>query len=286
VKSPLVIYHGNCLDGFTAAWVMRGWLEYTGIEPHAVEPTQYYPAQYAPQGQRVTLPDVTGRKVWMVDFCTGRDQLLELKAAAADLVVLDHHKTAQSACEGLDFCTFDMDRSGAMLAWDYCYPGQSPSWLVQYVQDRDLWRFMLPHSREINAFLQSRAMTFDAWDSLAGHWEPTRDMRLLGTGALNHLQQYVSEVSRQARVGRFAGYPHAPIVNAAYVGISELLNELAKGAEFAVGWFQNSSGTYTYSLRSRGDFDVSALAQRFGGGGHKNAAGFTVSERIEEDPKP
>jgi nanoRNase/pAp phosphatase (c-di-AMP/oligoRNAs hydrolase) len=29
-------------------------------------------------------------------------------------------------------------------------------------------------------------------------------------------------------------------------------------------------------LRSNGDYDVSAIAKAFGGGGHKNAAGFEV----------
>jgi nanoRNase/pAp phosphatase (c-di-AMP/oligoRNAs hydrolase) len=32
---------------------------------------------------------------------------------------------------------------------------------------------------------------------------------------------------------------------------------------------------FAYSLRSIGDFDVSELAKRYGGGGHKNSAGFT-----------
>jgi len=29
-------------------------------------------------------------------------------------------------------------------------------------------------------------------------------------------------------------------------------------------------------LRSKGDFDVAAIAQRYGGGGHRNAAGFRL----------
>ncbi len=283
MNKPLVIYHGNCLDGFTAAWVMRGWLAhwppFVGNAPSDVGmDAEFFAAYYAPQSERVELPDVTGRIVWMVDFCTRREQLLELKAAAAELTVLDHHKTAQAACEGLDFCTFDMERSGAMLAWDYCFPGKMAPWLVQYAQDRDLWRFALEQSREVNAFLQSAHMSFDWWDSIDRMSVDAAAER--GRGALDYIERYVREMKLQARRVTFAGHDDIPVVNAPYLSVSELAGALAEDAVFAVAWFQNSSGTYTYSLRSRGDFDVSALAQQFGGGGHKNAAGFTVAERV------
>ena len=41
-----------------------------------------------------------------------------------------------------------------------------------------------------------------------------------------------------------------------------------------------SDGRFQYSLRSRGDFDVSELAKKHGGGGHKGAAGFVVDELV------
>jgi uncharacterized protein len=281
---PLVIYHGNCLDGFTAAWVMRGWLldwpPFVGDAPSDCGlDAEFFAAHYAPQSERVDLPDVTDRQVWMVDFCTRREQLLELKADASSLVVLDHHKTAQAACEGLDFCTFDMERSGAMLAWNYCYPRTTAPWIVRYAQDRDLWQFALPRSREVNAFLQSQPMTFDTWDRIGALL--TADQAAdRGRGALDYIERYVREMKQQARRVTFAGHDDIPVVNAPYISVSDIAGALAEEAPFAVAWFQNSSGTYTYSLRSRGDFDVSAIAQQFGGGGHKNAAGFTVAERV------
>jgi len=283
MNKPLVIYHGNCIDGFTAAWVMRRWFghwpPFVGGAPADVGmDAEFFAAHYAPDGQRVQLPDVIGRSVWMVDFCTSREQLLELKAAAAELVVLDHHKTAQSACEGLDFCTFDMARSGAMLAWDYCYPKQSAPWLVWYVQDRDLWEWELERSREVNAFIQSQPMSFERWDEIVEL--SFTDAARRGQGALDYIDRYVREMKLQARRASFAGYDDVPIINAPYIGISELVGALAEDVPFAVGWFQNAHGAYVYSLRSRGDFDVSVLAKRFGGGGHKNAAGFTLKERL------
>ena len=36
------------------------------------------------------------------------------------------------------------------------------------------------------------------------------------------------------------------------------------------------------SMRSKGDVDVNAVAKQFGGGGHKNASGFTVTEPLDQ----
>jgi phosphoesterase RecJ-like protein len=39
---------------------------------------------------------------------------------------------------------------------------------------------------------------------------------------------------------------------------------------------------YQVGLRSRNDIDVSAVAKKFGGGGHKQASGFTCDKIIWE----
>lgn len=70
--------------------------------------------------------------------------------------------------------------------------------------------------------------------------------------------------------------PPVPCVNAPFWSISELVEELCEGHPFAFGWHISDKGRAVYSLRSRGEYDVSELAKRWGGGGHKNAAGFNV----------
>lgn len=273
----LVIYHGNCIDGFTAAWAC--WKRY-GAE------AEYFPATYGANGADVELPDVTGRDVVMVDFCTGRDQLLRIHDAAKSFRVYDHHKTAEACCRGLSFCTFDMNRSGAGLAWDFLCPlvdiwapdvNLQRNWLVNYVEDRDLWRFVLPTSKEVNAYVSAQTQTFATWDAMAFDETP-ESAALKGAGVLAYIDRYVHEMSKHARPSRFCGHDSIPVVNAPYINTSELVGHLAESALFAVGWFQRDDGLYQYSLRSRGEFDVSALAKSLGGGGHRNAAGFACAK--------
>jgi len=255
----LVLYHDD-VDGFTAAWIV--WRAFD----HEIEAV---PVNY---GQ--PPPDVTGRDVLIVDFSYPRATLLDMKAKATSLRVFDHHKSAQQDLAGLDFCVFDMDRSGAQLVWDELMGGKRPT-LVDHVGDRDLWRFKLPFSREINAWIHCRPQTFEVWTMLAHDIDHDHDnIVVAGRGAVANIEAYVTAMKRYARVVEFCGY-HVPVVNAPGPNASEVLGALAEdGYPFAVGYFQRSDGRWQYSLRSRGDFDVAELARFFGGGGHKNAAGF------------
>lgn len=272
----LVIYHGPpCADGFTSAWI--AWLKYG-------DSAQYIPAQYGDEP-----PDVTGEDVLIVDFSYPRATLLKMAEKARSIRVFDHHRTAQADLEGLDFCVFDMARSGAGITWDELHGGPRPQ-LVDYVEDRDLWRWGLVASREINAYIKLRPQTFGDWSELRREME-VHPVAHLGAGALKATERYVETQIPLARWLDLGGY-EVPCINTTFA-VSELVGALCEGLiegqertetiPFAAGWFQLEDGRFKYSLRSRGDFDVSRVAQLYGGGGHPGAAGFTVG-RLLDDP--
>lgn len=184
---------------------------------------------------------------------------------------------------------FDMERSGAGLSWDHFYPDAPRPWIVDYVEDRDIWRHALPRSKTVNAYIMCQDRTWENWDRMF-------EMKLeeainQGRGAEAYLNRYVRDMVKLSRRVKFPVRPNnpeagffkdIPVVNAPYIGTSELVGKLAENALFAVGWHQTASGMYYYSLRARGGFDVSELAKNFGGGGHAGAAGFLVSTRVHE----
>jgi oligoribonuclease NrnB/cAMP/cGMP phosphodiesterase (DHH superfamily) len=170
---------------------------------------------------------------------------------------------------------FDMERSGATLAWARMH-GDKPCWLVDYAEDRDLWRHKLPRSREVNAYLSAAPKTFAAYDKA---FEAGPDVVAgWGEGCLTWIRYYVDSVKQLHRRMPFLGYDDIPVVNAPYTATSEVVGELAEDALFAVGWHVRADGKVVYSLRSRGDFSVEALAKTMGGGGHVKAAGFQSSK--------
>lgn len=269
----MVLYHANCMDGFCSAWLCHlAW-------PDA----EFVPVRY---GQ--SPPDVSGRDVLVVDFSYKRDVLLEMKARAHSLVVLDHHRTARDELDGLDFCTFDLEKSGARLAWDYLagigrLPRQAvwqlteeepePHWIVDYVEDRDLWRWKQPHSRDVNAALASYDHDFRIWDAIA--LQNPLQMADQGVHITRYQEKVVDDHVRNAREVELDGH-RVLAVNATTL-FSEIGGRLAEGRAFGICWFVRQDGKAQVSLRSRdGGVDVSEVARRFGGGGHPRAAGFTV----------
>lgn len=264
---PLVIYHSGCRDGWCAAWVCRTALRTSGQYPYFHEGVYGQPP-----------PPVAGRDVVMVDFSYPREVMEQIADEAASLVVLDHHRTARAALDGFGDgrgnvrVTFDMNRSGAGLAWDHYRPGQPRPWLVDYVEDRDLWRHALPDGPAINAYIGTLPFEFEAWDTEHAIGS-ARGAAVSGRVVEAKIHQYIKEVRKNAERTEFEGWD-VPIVNAPQVDISELVGFMANGETLAMGWWRGN-GVFNYSLRTkREDIDVSALAKLYGGGGHRAAAGF------------
>ena len=220
---------------------------------------------------------MAGEAVIIADFSYPLPILRDLAASAQSLVVLDHHKTAEPYLVGQpEFETrFDLEKSGAVIAWEYAFPEQPVPDLLRYIQDGDLWRWELPASREVSAALGSYPYDFRVWQDL------TIDrLREEGVAILRYQNQQIARLLDRAGLEDFAGH-RVPVLNTS-VWQSELGNQLAQGHPFAVLWYE-TSGERVYSLRSTDQgIDVGSLARSLGGGGHRNAAGF----RIPKPPQP
>jgi nanoRNase/pAp phosphatase (c-di-AMP/oligoRNAs hydrolase) len=262
-----IIYHANCVDGFTAAWAM-----YLAFGSEA----EYIPASY----NDPTPPPVDkSDDVYIVDFSYSREVVYALKEKAKSLLILDHHKSAQEALSGLDYAVFDMNRSGAGIAWDHMHSRKRP-WLINYVEDHDLFRFKLPHSRAVRAYIRSIPHTFSDWFQL--HGTALDQVINEGSAILRYIEQYVISTNTQA-VKIKLGDHHVYGINSASPQVSDLLHDLLKRDQkrpFSVAWNRGPDGLVKYSLRSRDSFDVAALAVSFGGGGHKKAAGFHAENEV------
>lgn len=271
----LCIYHAKCYDGFTAAWVV-----------HRHHPgASFLAASYGDEA-----PDVTGRDVVIVDFSYPRDVLERMHAQAKSLLVLDHHKTAEAALKGLDYAIFNQDRSGAGMAWDYFADGELCPKLVQYVEDRDLWRWALPHSREINSWIMSFGFDFTHWNEMARVLEDEagRTAAIAAGSALQNKHMKDCHALIQEALTEIEVLGHkVPAVNAPFMLASDIGNILSTipGVPFAVTYYDTLTER-RFSLRSNKDhgLDVSEIAKQFGGGGHRNAAGFAVPNHSLPDP--
>lgn len=259
-----ILYHKGCDDGFGAAYA--AW---KALGDKAI----YIPCAYGEPP-----PDMeVGAKVTLVDFSYKRDVLFNLREYHPDLTVIDHHKTAQEDLAGLDdiFTVFDMQHSGAWLAWQHFHSLPIPE-LLLYVEDRDLWRKALPKSEEVTAALRSFEQDFEVWDILAAMKMET--LAQDGTAILRYINQQVDYiVNLKAHWGKVKEYT-VPMVNSPVFQseIAHKLCEIEQGVPFSVVYHDRKDGLREFSLRSLPGFDVSEVAKAMGGGGHENAAGFTT----------
>jgi oligoribonuclease NrnB/cAMP/cGMP phosphodiesterase (DHH superfamily) len=266
----LCIYHKSCADGFGAALAVKVYFDQYDKE------CDFLSAHYGDEA-----PDVTGLNVVIVDFSYPRETLIKMNEQAESIVVLDHHKTAQANLEGLDFCIFDMGRSGAMMAWEHFHKlGETPE-LIRYIQDRDLWQWQLESSKELSSGLQLLPFDFDLWQHYLDN-DNLYELKLKGKTVLEYQEQQVKRALAPEKIRMVTLLGHSvPIVNSTTL-ISEICGALAEDHPFAISYFDTPKER-VYSLRSRGDGeDVSAIAKTFGGGGHAAAAGFSIPHNCNQ----
>lgn len=282
----LCIYHGNCADGFMSAWIVRRALSSSAVDFHA--------GVYQDQP-----PDVTGRDVLLVDFSYKRPVMTEIVAKANSVTVLDHHKTAaEDLLPMLDAGeirgVFDMERSGAGITWDFYFPSEPRPFLVNHVEDRDLWRFKLPMTREIQAAVFSYPYDFAIWDGLVNSFDQFGGTMLAVEGAAierkhhKDIAELVKVVTRPMKfdlslsVAESLGIPGGasvvvPMANLPYTLTSDAGHLLCGDEHPFAGCYWDTPEGRVFSLRSRDNgADVGAIAKQWGGGGHAHASGFRV----------
>lgn len=299
MKTPVIFFHANCNDGSAAATVF-----YSKFGDEAT----YIPVTH---GENCNLDICKDRTVYFVDFVFPNETMKEIKKVCARLVVLDHHKTAYKRLEGIEYeGVLDMEKSGAMLAFNYLYPEYvfeeftenydiEAVTALELVQDRDLWteRYGCLTNYFYNYLCTLEPFAYDNRD----YWFEQLFYRncqggiqlyeVLDFKFTEHkplfkgqaIQQYkgilIMKAIERASVVEFLGYQVLATNETA--NFSEVAGALAERALFGIAYYVNNEGDYVYSLRSKG-FDVAALAEKVGGGGHKMAAGCKSKEPLHK----
>lgn len=292
-EDKVVVSHSQCTDGHCAAWLLH--LLWPDASFFFINPNDKPPSDM----------DVRGKDVVIADVVFSREDLIRLHGEAKSLVVLDHHQSNRAALEGLDFCKFDMQRSGAKMVYDHfekelrdCLELRGEhrwrmhsldSWvvrrLVDHVSDYDTWQFNLDDSHEIHAALSSYPLTFEAWDALfAGR---TNLCHLVDEGEtlVRYRRQLVNRMLKDVAESVVSGQ------RVRHVNSCVLQSETCEAIYerdpdvIACAWAVVDRGgkkAYRYSFRSKAGVgpDVSKFAATWGGGGHRHSAGATTEDFI------
>ena len=256
-----VIYHADCTDGFGAAY--SAWKQLGNR------------AEYHACKHGTPPPDVKGKNVVVLDFSFNNATTKKMIEEANTLLVIDHHKSAMVELHDISNTHFDMTKSGAMLAWEFFHPGKEPPKFIQYIQDRDLWKWELPYSKEFAAAFDMIPFEFEEFEKFEDD-SVFDDAVKRGSYILAYSKTVIKKVCEKAASRKLDG-KDVLVVNASH-WMSEIGSRLAPDCDFAMIWYyDHNDRDIKVSLRAFHDtVDVSEIAKKFGGGGHKKAAGFRL----------
>jgi nanoRNase/pAp phosphatase (c-di-AMP/oligoRNAs hydrolase) len=260
----VVIYHGKCPDGFGGAWA--AWKKF-GAK-----------AAYLPARDRSAPPvPLKNKIVYVIDYTYDAPIIKKLIKDNIRVTAIDHHVSQKEGTMLTEKYLYDVKHSGATLAWEYFHPGKKMPMLLRYVEDRDIWKWNVPHAREMLMLIDLAPFDFKAWSQLAKDIDdPAARATYLKKGALLelHYRSLYEKLLPNAELVKFVGHTIYAL-NCPYYFADDLGHELAiKTRSFALLW-NESGGRIRCSLRSAGKIDVAKIAKKYGGGGHKQSSGFS-----------
>jgi len=272
-KSILVFYHANCPDGFGAAWA--AWRKLG-------ETAEYVACHY----NKPITHDLKGKNVYSVDFTFEGEQFPQVLREASSYTVIDHHVSSKERAAQASESIFDNTHSGAVLSWKYFHLNTPVPKLLEYIEDNDLWKFTLPNSKESAAAIAAHNLDFKTFDELASIYEDAEKFETYLEGGkliLGKSGKDAGEISDEFYFIEFEGMK-VPVVNSP-IHVSYIGHRMAtKHPPMTIIWCRRKSDI-GISMRGDGSVDLSEIAVKYGGGGHHDAAGFTIPLEKIDEPK-
>lgn len=286
----IVAYHAECTDGFAAAFA--AWKRFGN------RGAQYVAVDHGDS----PLPEWRDSELYLLDFTFPHAELNTLAACCKSITVIDHtlanriHLLEPSDCgwairhdlPSNVSVVFDADRAGSALAWKHFHCTEAPH-VLKVVEDYDQWRFTYPDTSDIILALRSFPYNFDLWDSFLTT-NGLDNLRSRGAAIRGFLQLQMEKITKRScietKLHAALGGFDVRIINAPFFLVSDLGENLAIDRPFAAV-FQVVTGSHDGEARVRVSLrssrinpeasDVSEIARRFGGGGHRNSAAFECS---------
>ncbi len=276
----IVLFHYPCQDGLASGWIAHYYHKLIDMS------IELYPIQH---GHTIDITRLYNKTILFCDYSPSLEILNLIENVAKKITILDHHISAKKALENKSYAIFDMKKSGAGLTWEYFFPDSQVPEFIQMIQDRDLWKWEIPRSKEFTAGLFTLCDGYENYNfvelfNLFDNINLSQDKfnfcldlgKVINMANYNKAKSIADSASK--KIDSYKGHKVC-VVNCSYEHASEVGNLLSsmESIDFAVMWtYNNVTDYYHTSLRSCNKVDVSQIAKEYGGGGHANASGMTT----------
>ena len=263
-----IIYHKACPDGFGSAYV--AW-KVLGDD-----------CAYIPQSYYEKPPIIKDSSILVCDFSFNYDTTMNYIQNNKKFYNIDHHQSAFDNLSDLDdeYKYFDINHSGIFLTWKYFLPNHSIPRFVKYIEDYDLWKFKYPETKPFMLALNELPFKFNIWEKLE---DSNFVDELINKGKVleSYQNNMVKIICKAAKIKTQIIDNNTYKIS--YVNTNLFKNEVANklasdtNCDFSVVYnYDDNKNLTKFSLRSiDSKSDVGSISHSIGGGGHRNAAGFT-----------
>lgn len=280
-EQNILFYHKDCTDGFGAAYSF--WKKFG-------KTMKYIPISHYELFEDI---DVTNKNVYFADIAPVHPPSImkvnEMAKIAKSIVILDHHKTAFEFYKDKPYFIYNVNKSGAKLAWEYNFPNQK-SFLIDCIEDRDIWKWQIENSKYILNVLDVFSFSFEEWLNFERRLYNDKENNyssIINEGILiqRNNEKNMERIEKNAHELSIRGTKciavNSPVFKSE-IGM-RLADKYFGEYDYVAIYSYSNNNEIVFSLRSKNDlpseeiFDVTKVASIFGGGGHKTAAGFTIN---------
>ncbi len=267
LKDIVVIYHAHCQDGFGAA--------FAAYKKFGTSAT------YIACSDRLVPPEgLINKEVYILDYSYSKETLLTLEKENKRLVVLDHHISAKEAVESVKEHVYSSNHSGAYIAWEYFVSSNIPE-LIKILEIIDLAKDKENIYSSLITYVLSKPYSFEAYEALLNDFEDEskiEKIKEIGKAQDDYLELIIDTIIDKPDFVEFEGHTIACVnfslpINEKSIALKKLYT---KYPPFVMS-YRFDDGMIKVSLRGNGEVDLSEIAMKYGGGGHKNAAGFVMA---------
>jgi len=277
------IFHHNDLDGRCAAAIAWRYAENPRNLQNITTIEVDYKDDLGPFIEKI-LPD---ERVIIVDFSFCEKDMEMVLQKTGDIIWIDHHKSAIGRKYSVDLKGLRSNNySGCELTWMYFCSNHPIPHAVELIGDMDTWKWI--YGKETERFCEGlklcilsskKILSLSAdsyvWDEVFKNINFVNDLIVKGIVAIE-CRDRLSEDYRKSFGFEvvFEGYKTYVLGFVGYGSkvFGDKMNEYPLCMNFAYDGKKWQIGIYSNTL------DVSEIAVRHGGGGHKGAGGWVTSK--------
>lgn len=270
--TKFLVAHKACHDGLAGAWVAKQF-----------DPSLNVFFSSRKHEWKDHIHPQTGDFVYFVDFSPNPEDLHHLIDQDIKCMVLDHHDTDVNKIKNYDtlnhsglgqYCNFDMTKAGCLVAWDYFFKDKPYPKLLEYISIADIWAWRDDRDHAIVQYMRTLMdadATLEQFEEMLNQFDEEK-FAMLGQGIYKRVQKDAKHMAKRFCIMDFDGVEVAAVNGTLYH--SEVGHELSLVSPSGIGVvFSVIPESNTIKVSARGD-KANKFAEKYGGGGHPQAAGF------------